>query len=403
MLQAGKPARPLRLFVDRDDQGVALQECVAHRYEMGRTVRGQRSKVSNLGVLQELAFPGFKHPARMASELPCTATLVCSSVACGHGTVLVMTRTVLAGDFGGTHFRAALVSEEGAVSAREDVPSPKSTDAAEVLAVVLDLLRGVAANGNPEAVCVATAGLVDSGAGRVGISPNIPGFRSLDIRTPLRDALDIPASVENDASAAALGEFRFGAGQGVRHLVHATLGTGIGGGLVIDRRLYRGAGGLAGEIGHMVVDPGGPQCNCGTRGCLEAVVSGVAFRERAKKLVENGMSLTLSGIVGDAEPSARHLTAAALAGDRLSEAEIRNAGHMLGIGIGGLVNVLNPDIVTLSGGLLAMGGMLLEPMREAIRSMAYGAATNTPIELSTLGDDAGLLGAAAAAFEHLDA
>ncbi len=313
-----------------------------------------------------------------------------------------MARTVLAGDFGGTRFRAALVTEDGTVSARRDIPSTKAVDPSEALTVVVDLMRSVAAEGAPMAVCVATAGLVDAEAGRVSIAPNIPGFRNLDLRSPLQQALAIPASVENDASAAALGEFRFGAGQGTRHLLHATLGTGIGGGMVFDGRLYRGAGGLAGEIGHLVLDPKGPTCNCGTRGCLEALVSGVAFSERAKKLLKNGMSKTLADIVGDAEPSARHLSAAANAGDRLSEAEIRNGGHLLGLGLGGLINVLNPDVVTLSGGLLMMGDMLLDPMREAIRSLAYGAATNTPVKLSALGDDAGLLGAAAVAFERLD-
>ena len=285
---------------------------------------------------------------------------------------------------------------------RGEAPRTKSVDASEVVDAVLDLMRSVATQGAPSAVCVATAGLVDSEVGRVGIAPNIPGFRNLDLRTPLAEELGIPASIENDASAAALGEFRFGAGKGVNHLVHATLGTGIGGGMVFAGRLYRGAGGLAGEIGHMVLDPGGPHCNCGSRGCLEALVSGVAFRSRARKLVENGMSMTLTNIVGDAEPSALHLSEAAIAGDRLAEAEIRNGGHTLGLGLGSLINVLNPDVVTLSGGLLSMGDMLLDPMREAIRSLAYGAATNTPVRLSTLGDDAGLLGAAAAAFERLD-
>ncbi|MCA9864316.1 MAG: ROK family protein, partial [Thermomicrobiales bacterium] len=179
------------------------------------------------------------------------------------------------------------------------------------------------------------------------------------------------------------------------------LGTGIGGGLVIHGRLYRGARGLAGEIGHMVVDPTGPRCNCGSRGCLEALVSGVAFANRARRLLSNGRSDVLREIVGYAEPTSRHLYQAAVAGDRLCEAEIRNGGHVLGLALGSLVNVLNPDMVTLSGGLLQVGAMLLEPARRAMFSLAYGPAAATALETTHLGDDAGLLGAAAVAFERV--
>jgi glucokinase len=197
-----------------------------------------------------------------------------------------------------------------------------------------------------------------------------------------------------------LGEFRFGAGRGTRHLLHATLGTGIGGGIVVAGRLYRGAKGLAGEIGHIVIDPRGPKCNCGSRGCLEALVSGVAFAGRAERLIASGKTPILAGLVGEREPKGRDLYAAAERGEKLAEAEIRNGGHLLGLGLGSLINVLNPDAVTLSGGLLNMGDMLLGPMREAMYSIAYGPASGTIVRLSELGDDAGILGAAAVAFER---
>jgi glucokinase len=170
---------------------------------------------------------------------------------------------------------------------------------------------------------------------------------------------------------------------------------------VIDGRLYRGAQGLAGEIGHIILDPSGPRCNCGSRGCLEAMVSGVAFAERARHLLATGKSQHLGAIVAGGEPTAAHLHAAALQGDAFAEAEIRHGGHLLGLALGSLVNVLNPDAVTLSGGLLAMGEMLLAPLREAMYSIAYGPASGTLIRLSELGEDAGLLGAAAVGFERL--
>jgi glucokinase len=211
----------------------------------------------------------------------------------------------------------------------------------------------------------------------------------------------MPVYIENDANAAALGEFRFGAGRGTRHLLHATLGTGIGGGIVIDGRLYRGAKGFAGEIGHMIIDPAGPVCACGSRGCLEALVSGTAFAERARRLAATGKVASLEAIAAKRRLNGTDLLAAAHTGEALAEAEIRNGGHFLGLALGGLANVLNPDAITLSGGLLGMGELLLGPMRAAMSSIAYGAASGTPVRLTELGDDAGLLGAAAVAFERV--
>jgi glucokinase len=314
-----------------------------------------------------------------------------------------MARLVLAADFGGTHLRAAIVDEAGAIVYRRDQATPAGAPAEMVQLVVELLAETVRASGErPSAACIATAGLVNANEGKVILAPNIAGFRNIVLTTPVAQRLGVPAYIENDASAAALGEFRFGAGRGTRHLLHATLGTGIGGGIVVDGRLYRGAQGFAGEIGHIILDPAGPRCMCGSRGCLEALVSGVAFAGRARKLLELGKSAALKEIVGYGEPTAAHLSEAAKKGDAVCEAEIRNGGHLLGLGIGSLVNVLNPDAVTLSGGLVRMGEMLLGPMREAMQSLAYGPAAGALVRLSELGENTGLLGAAAVAFERLE-
>ena len=312
-------------------------------------------------------------------------------------------RTVLAADFGGTTFRVAIVDAAGALLAREAVPTPAAQAPTELLDAVLELLERAAAAAPqaPSAVCVAVPGLVDADAGKVIIASNVAGFRNLVLTHPISVRLGIPAFIENDVSAAALGELRFGAGRGVRHLLHAGLGTGIGGGIVIDGRLYRGAAGLAGEIGHMILDPSGPVCTCGSRGCLEAMVSGVAFAARARQLAASGRSPALAAKLAEGPLSAQDLFAAAVGGDALCEAEIRHGGHLLGLALGSLVNALNPDMVTLSGGLLAMGEMLLEPLREAMASIARGNASGLLVRLSELGDNAGLLGAAAVAFERL--
>lgn len=314
-----------------------------------------------------------------------------------------MTNVVIGADLGATHLRAALVTAEGEVSARMQRPTPREAPGTEILALISELLREVAGASEPlpVAACIGIPGLIDADEGRVILTANMPGFRNLALAGPLREALGMPVSIENDASAAALGEHRFGAGRGTRNLVHATLGTGIGGGIVIDGKLYRGARGLAGEIGHVIIDPAGPRCGCGSRGCLEAMVSGVAFAGRARKILAGAESELLLEIVGYREPSAADLYAAARAGDRQCEAEIRHGGHLLGLALGGVANVLNPDAITLSGGLLEMGEMLLGPMRQAMFSIAYGPASGTLVRTSTLGDDAGLLGAAAVAFERL--
>jgi len=313
-------------------------------------------------------------------------------------------RTVLAVDLGGTRTRVAVVREDGAVLARVEGLTPQDGGAEAVVERMLAFAQQVAreAPGRHAALAVAVAGLVAGDEGRVVAAPNIAGFRDVPLAALLEAGAGMPAFVENDASAAALGEFRFGAGRGARHLLHATLGTGIGGGIVIDGRLYRGARGFAGEIGHIVLDPGGPRCGCGGRGCLEALASGLALARRARKLLDTGRAPILREIVGDREPTGEDLFEAAKRGEVAAEAEVRNAGYLLGLGLASLLNVLNPDLLTLSGGLLAMGEMYLGPMREAMRSVPFVAAAATSVRLTALGDDTGLLGAAAVAFARLD-
>lgn len=315
-----------------------------------------------------------------------------------------MARTVVAGDFGGTNLRAALVAESGEVLARREVPTPAAGTAAEALASVDALLADIRASAaeSPVAACIAAAGLIDAECGLVLVSPNVPSFRNLPLGAALAERTGLPAAIENDASAAALGEHRFGAARGARHVLHATLGTGIGGGIVIDGRLHRGASGLAGEIGHVVIDPAGPACACGTRGCLEALAGGVAFGRRAARLLESGAAPLLAGLCAGRAPTAADLARAAALGETVALAEIRNGGHLLGVGLASLVNVLNPDVVTLSGGLLGMGEPLLESLREAMAANAYGPAAATPVRVSELGEDAGLLGAAAVALALAD-
>lgn len=316
----------------------------------------------------------------------------------------IVPRYILAADFGGTNLRAAIVSEEGDVSVRNQVDTPASGNRDEILNTVVSLLSNTAAqSGLPiVAASIANAGLIDASRGRVVISPNAAGFRDLVLTEPVSAELGVPCFIENDASAAALGEHRYGAAKRYRHLLHVTVGTGIGGGLVLNGRLYRGARGFAGEIGHIILDPAGPPCNCGSRGCLEALSSGTGLATRARRLIGAGRSALLAEIAAGQSPSGEHLFEAAQRGDTVCEAEIRNAGHTLGLGIGSLLNVLNSEAVTISGGLTVLGDMYFGPMRDALASLAYGPAAGVQVLFSSLGQDAGLLGAAAVALEYLD-
>lgn len=247
-----------------------------------------------------------------------------------------------------------------------------------------------------EAVGLGIAGFVDYGRGVVTAAPNHP-LCDAPVRDILEREFDLPVFVDNDANAAALAEALMGAGRGSRHLVHLTLGTGIGGGIVIDGRLYRGALGAAGELGHMIVLEDGPPCNCGARGCLEALASGVALYRRVEEMAVAQLdSPAVAEFLEDpyafeVEDLCRH----ADAGDRLAAKVLADAGRHLGVGLASLVNIFNPDAVTLSGGLLGCYGHMEEPMRLAFEELAIPMSRrHVRILTSTLGGDGGVLGAA---------
>ncbi|NPV59481.1 MAG: ROK family protein [Actinobacteria bacterium] len=254
-----------------------------------------------------------------------------------------------------------------------------------------------------EAVGLGIAGFVDFERGVVTEAPNHP-LRDAHVRDILADKTGLPVFVDNDANVAALAEARLGAGKGSRYLVHLTLGTGIGGGIIIDGRIYRGALGAAAELGHMIVLEDGPMCNCGARGCLEALASGVAIYRRVEEAAAAGrISPAVEEFLSDpmafsAETLGRH----ADAGDALARDILSTAGHHLGTGIASLVNIFNPDAVTLSGGLLGCFHHMEGAMREAFEGTAIAISRDhVRILRSTLGNDGGTLGAALLALEGL--
>ncbi|MBI2861028.1 MAG: ROK family protein [Chloroflexi bacterium] len=315
---------------------------------------------------------------------------------------------VLAIDLGGSKISSALVSREGRVLASERVPTLAAEGPQPVIGRIFGLIDSLLARHtlNPSDFCgisIAAAGAVDSARGLVTFSPNLPGWLDIPLRDIIREKYTVDTFLVNDASAAALGEHRLGAGRGTRDMVLLTLGTGIGGGIIIDGRLYTGATGAAAELGHMVIDIDGPDCPCGNRGCLEVLASGTAVAREAVSRIRSGGKSALADMAGGRLDSitAVMVEAAARQGDALAADVIHRAATYLGYGMTSLVNIFNPEALIIGGGMSDMGDLLLEPARQIVRTKAFPvSAAAVRIGVAEVGNDAGLYGAACFAFEQ---
>lgn len=302
-------------------------------------------------------------------------------------------------DVGGTKVAALLVDEEGQVLGRATAETP-AEDVEATMKTILQVAEELRGMGQPVAIGVGAAGMVDFAAGTMRWAPNL-AWRELPIRDRVADHTGLPCIVDNDANAAAWGEFRFGASRGYRHVLMVTVGTGIGGGIIADGALYRGAHGFAAEIGHVIVEPGGPKCGCGNQGCWEQVASGRALDRLARLAVEMHPDSAIVAIAGDDEVSGRHVTEAAMNGDAIATNILAQVGQRLGEGIAGLVNILDPEVVIVGGGVAEVGDLLLAPARSAFLASveAPDHRPEVPLLPVALGNDAGAIGAAALALE----
>jgi glucokinase len=305
-------------------------------------------------------------------------------------------------DVGGTKINALRVAGDGQIRARAEAPTP-ADDQEATLAAMIELARALRTEG-VVAVGVGAAGMVEVPSGVLRFAPNL-AWRELPIAGRMREALGLPCQVDNDATVAAYGEYRFGAGRGYRHLLLVTVGTGIGGGVVADGRLFRGAHGFAAEIGHIIVEPGGPTCGCGNRGCWEQVAAGRAIDRLGRRAARTEEGATLRELAGG-DPEAvdgRMVTEAAMGGDPAAVGILAEVGRRLGQGIAGLVNVLDPEAVIVGGGAAVAGDLLLEPARAAYVDAVQGPEHRPPVPIvpAALGNDAGAVGAATLALEEL--
>ncbi len=307
---------------------------------------------------------------------------------------------VLGIDIGGTKVAAGVVEADGRILVRAEVPARTDEGPEKVLVRIVDLARDVVTRTcSPRApierIGIGCAGPVDREAGLILDPPNLPGWTRVPIVEHFEKALGLPVVLENDANAAALGEFRYGAGRGVRSLVYLTVSTGIGGGIILDGKLWHGLRDAAGEIGHMTLLPDGPLCGCGNRGCLEALASGPSIARRARELLATGRPSRLRDL---GEFTSADVASLAQAGDPVACEVWESAVQFLAIGVAAAVTILAPDRVVIGGGVTRAGDLLFEPLRRAVkRRVKLAPVEDVPILPAALGADVGILGAAAVA------
>jgi len=311
---------------------------------------------------------------------------------------------VIAVDLGGTKLATGLVDRDGGLVRR----AVESTDLSSEEGVLAQLERAVEklAGEGFAALGIGVPSTIDQRTGRAVASVNIP-LAGVDLRDRLEERFDVPVMVENDANAAALAEHRLGAGRGSSHMVMLTLGTGVGGGLVLDGHLYRGAVGAAAELGHVTIDVDGPKCQgtCPGRGHLEVFVSGTAADGLAARMAAERPDGDLGRAARDGrDPDARLVTELAVRAPGDAREVLEHVGFHLGVGIVDFVNVFNPEVVVVGGGFGEAGELILDPARGVVRERALSPARDeVRIVEAELGPEAGIIGSGLAAFEALDA
>ncbi len=298
----------------------------------------------------------------------------------------------IAVDIGGTQIRAALYSSESLNPIKIDRTSTRHPSETP-----LERLTGLIAaiwpqNDSVSAIGVAAPGPLDPFAGVIREAPNIPGWIDVPLRQHVEQHFCVPVALGNDANLAALGEWKYGAGQGHHHLIYITVSTGIGGGVIINDQLLLGYHGLAAELGHVTILPDGPMCGCGQRGHLEALSSGTAIAHWVEEQLELGVPSSLP--CGQAV-NAKTVGMAAQSGDGLAIAAIERAGTYLGLALANYLHIFNPTIIILGGGVSQLGPLLMDPTWASIKAnvLSNYYLENLTLTRAALGDEAGLIGA----------
>jgi glucokinase len=314
-------------------------------------------------------------------------------------------RVSLAIDLGGTNVRAALVDSEGNILARKMLPTSAGDGAAQILQRIIEVSRAViATDSTPAVIGMGSPGCIDADTGRVLFATdNLPGWRGTDLKSILQDEFALPAFIDNDVNMMAFGESRTGAGKGIASLVCLTLGTGVGGAIILDRKVYRGHQFYSGEMGHLSINFEGPECNCGGRGCLEAYIGTTAILDKVKRLKKNGVSSLVFDLADkyNREVTPQVIFEAASAGDEAALSIFKEMGYYLGFGLGSLINVVSPEAIVIGGGISQAWDFFYPSLVQSLRSQAlFGSERTVKIVPAKLGPDAGLIGSGLYALEQ---
>jgi glucokinase len=314
------------------------------------------------------------------------------------GSTRVVRRSVnaIGVDVGGTKIAAGVVSREGELLNELRYPTANVRELllSTIAEAIVEVKRGYEVGG----VCLAVPGFILARENKVLSAANLEAIEGIPLKEELGGRTGLEVTVENDANAAAWGEFRFGAGKHVEDLILVTLGTGVGGGVISHGFLLRGARGTGGELGHVTVHPAGPRCGCGNRGCLEALASGTAIERRARKAANERLGSTLGMLAAERAPLGEDVLDLARKGDENAVRVLQETGIWLGIGLATFVNIFDPEVIAVGGGVSEAGDLVLDPARRELRLRSHSPSRDlVEIREATLGTKSGMLGAAALA------
>jgi glucokinase len=315
-------------------------------------------------------------------------------------------KKVLAFDLGGTKIAFGVVAENGEVLGSDKIETLAKQGPEQAIQRVNRAAQSLLQKLNikPQeliGIGIASPGPLDISKGCVDGSPNLPGWTGYSIEQGLSSFFNLPARIDNDANAAALGEYKFGAGKNKKNMVYITVSTGLGGGVIVDGRLMRGANGNAAELGHLTLNINGPACPCGANGCFEMYASGTAIARRTREAIQAGAPSQILSLAGSLEKiTTHHILAALQKEDELAKKIWNETTEYLGRGLAVVINTFNPELIVVGGGVTAAGELLFNPVREkALRYAFPRLAAVCSIVPAGLGSNVGVVGAAACAFE----
>jgi glucokinase len=291
-------------------------------------------------------------------------------------------------DIGGTKIAVGIVDDNGSVLSKTESPTDAESGYLNGLARITTMLRETAGTAGVEisGIGIGSTGIVYGSTGAIGDADFLPGWKDYNPVKDLGRTFGVSVALENDGDAAALGEAAWGAGKGKSRLIYVTVGTGIGGGIILDGHLYRGADMSHPEVGHHVIDPSGPPCSCGFTGCWEALATGLAMAAWFRDQMPGERN---------SNPSAKEIFQLALQGDDLARRAVEREARYLGLGLANLINLFIPDMIVLGGSVMKSASLLLDGIRKVIaQGCRFVPAEKTEITLASLGEDANLIGAA---------